>query len=68
MYMRWLLGEEQKERVLLLVLKRHFVFKSREKNVKHLESRALSDQSFEHKFHWFHGTCCSVIAISWGDL
>lgn len=66
--MRWLIGEEQKERVLLLVLKRHFVFKSREKNVKHLESRILSVQSFEHNFHWFHRACCSVVAVSWGDL
>lgn len=66
--MRWLTGEEQKERVLLLVLKRHFVFKSREKNVKHLESRILSVQSFEHNFHWFHRTCCSLVAVSLCDL
>lgn len=51
-----------------MVLKRHFVFKSREKNVKHLESRALSALSFERNFHWFHRTCCSLIAVSWGDL
>lgn len=66
--MRWLIGEEQKEGVLLLVLKRHFVFKSREINVKHLESRIFSVQSFEYNFHWFHRTCCLLVVVSWSDL
>lgn len=60
-------GEGQKEGILLLVLKRHFVFKSREKNVKHLELRALSAQSFKHNFHWLHRTCCTPVT-GWGHL
>lgn len=61
-------GEGQKEGILLLVLKRHFVFKSREKNVKHLELRALSAQSFKHNFHQLHRTCCAPVAVRWGHL
>ena len=61
-------GEGQKEGILLLVLKRHFVFKSREKNVKHLELRALSAETFRHNFHWLHRTCCALVAVSWGHL
>lgn len=61
--------EGQMEGILLLVLKRHFVFKSREKNVKHLEIRALSAQSFKHNFfHWLHRTCCAPVTVSRGHL
>lgn len=61
-------GEGQEEGILLLVLKRHFVFRSREKNVKHLELRALSAQSFKHNFHRLHRTCCPLVALSRGHL
>lgn len=54
-------GEGRKEGILLWVLKRHFVFKSREKNVKHLKWRALSAQSSEcssDELHSIHSACC----------
>lgn len=43
-------GERQKEGILLLVLKRHSVFKSQGKNAKHVEWRTLSAQSFEYNW------------------
>lgn len=54
-------GEGRKEGILLWVLKRHFVFKSREKNVKHLKWRALSAQSSEcssDELHSIHSARC----------
>lgn len=60
-------GEGQEEGILLLVLKRHFVFRSREKNVKHLDLRVFSAQSFKHNFHHLHRTYV-LLAVSWDHL
>lgn len=57
-------GERKKEGILILVLKRHSVFKSQGKNAKHLEWRTFSAQSFE--YNW-DGLCSTWWCTAMGS-